>query len=727
VRPIPQFAHSPEYLRTRNDLRLRLLLCGEEMRARYRCPVYLCGSGLETADPQDWDIRPIVESAIFGAYDTQYWGIESAMRTEEQRKMNLLPFDVRIYPDRLWYSANALRLDDLEFAAEPVEAPHSEPSAECVEENKRMIEANKDKPEFHIFLGAMLFLRGDKQTALQAFVRALQLDPNNAGAWLNLGNVYYEFGEFRRAAIYYRRALLLKPDYAKGWINMANSLSQLGFYASALPFYEHAIKLDPTIPDAHHNRANCLTALKRYPEADVALNRAFEIKADQPFYLNTLGNLRSSEGYDYAAAAAYRVAIMLAPRHAPLYTNLGNIYANFGRSEEAVLNYERGLLLDPKNPGVRYNLALAYLRAGNYRLGWKAYEGRWGFRDLGVKKREFPQPLWKGEPLCGKKILVHAEQGLGDTMQFCRYIPLVAKRGGVVYFEVQHGLQRLMANVDGVRVVCTRGLKLPEFDVHCPLMSMPAIFETDIDTVPLSIPYVHPWKWEVEKMLKRFPRTGRLRVGISWAGNPKYKKDRVRSFSLLEFAPLMEIDGVDFYSLQKGAAARQIDKYSGQIRVIDASSDAVDFAESAALVETLDLVITSDSAPMHLAASMGKEVWLALAYLPDWRWMASGDKTPWYPNVRLFRQSAPGDWRGVFLEIKNALENKMNVLRVTQDKVDCVVMSGLAPDVAKRTANILNSSAAAGIAFITDGGEHDSGGHPKSSWSEVPPAAGPAK
>jgi hypothetical protein len=409
--------------------------------------------------------------------------------------------------------------------------------------------------------------------------------------------------------------------------------------------------------------ANCLTALKRLPEANLALNRAIEIKPDQAFYLNTLGNLRSAQGHDYSAAASYRVAIMLNPKHAPLYTNLANIYANLGRSREAVLNYERGLVLDPKNPGVRYNLALAYLRAGDYRLGWKAYEGRWGFHDLGVKKRTFTQPMWKGEPLRGRKILVHAEQGLGDTMQFCRYIPLVERRGGVICFEVQHGLQRLMMTLEGANLVCTRGLKLPEFDVHCPLMSMPAIFGTDIDTVPLHIPYIHAWKWEVEEMWKRYPerhtfKGRRLRVGINWAGNPKYKKDSIRSFSLREFAPLAAVEGVDFYSLQKGPAARQIEKYREEINVIDASSDARDFAESAALVETLDLVIASDSAPMHLSAAMGKAVWMALAYLPDWRWMESGERTPWYPNVRLFRQSSPGDWQGVFAAIKKALEEK---------------------------------------------------------------------
>ena len=635
-----------------------MMLCAEEMRIRYGGRIWLCGSGLTCSDPRDWDVRVILDDKIFDAREHLYWSTEAALRTREQSKLNLLNFDIRIYPQRLWYEVSAIRLDEYapRLATHQV-VPELE-TAESIEQAKATIAKHKDEPEFHILIGSIMFMRGDKATALQAFVRAIQLDPKIPGGWLNIGNIYYDYGEFRRAAIYYRRAIALKPDYAKAYINMANTLTQLGVHAAAIPFYERAIKLEPGLAPAFHNKANCLTHMKQFDLAEQALNRALEIEPGDEKTLNTFGNLRSNQGLEYASGAAYRLAIATNPRYAPLYTNLANIYMNLGRAQEAVVNYERGLVLEPKNPGVRYNLALAYLREGNYRLGWRAYESRWKFHDLSTKPRDFKQPQWAGEDITGKRILVWCEQGTGDSFQFCRYVPFVARRGGIVYFEVQHRLQRIMATVEGVSMICTRGLPLPDFDLHVPLMSLPAIFKTEVNTVPLNIPYVSAWKWEVVNVRKRWQQTG-FRIGLSWAGNPKYKRDLVRSFSLREFAPLASIPGVTLFSLQFGPAARQIEKYADVVQVVDASSTAKSFADTAALVDTLDLVICSDSSPAHLAAAMGKRVWLLLAYLPDWRWMAEGETTPWYPNMRLFRQTSPGDWAGVMRDVKAALEERL--------------------------------------------------------------------
>jgi len=671
MRSLPQFEGSPEHLRGRADLRLRLMLCAEELHMRYPCDVYLCGSGLQREDPEDWDVRGIFANEVFDEHGPSYWAMEAALFTTEQEKLQGLALDVRLLPSRLFYRLGALSLDRHEASAAPEWPILTAPSPEEIAYGKEVIEQNKHLPDFHVLLGSVMYARGDKQTALQAFLKAVELEPENHGAWLNVGNILYDWGEFKRAAVYYRRALILKPDYAKGYLNMANVLVQMGNTVSALPFYDQALKIDPEMGAGYHNRGNCLIALKKYDAAEKDLMRALELEPDDERVYNTLGNLRTSQGLEYTAGAAYRTAILVNPKYAPLYTNLANIYANLNRQRDAIVNYERGLILDPKNPGVRYNLALAYLRAGEYRLGWRAYEGRSDFRELNVKKRDFGKPRWDGSPLEGKRILVHCEQGLGDTIQFARYIPLVERMGGKVYFEVQHGLQRLMSTVDGAKMICTRGMPLPEFDLHCPLMSLPAIFKTDIDTVPRNVPYLRAWKWEAEQMWRRYPLRWHgsgsyLRVGISWAGNPKYKKDHERSFSLSEFAPLADVEGVNFYSLQKGPAAQQIEKYQDRIMVFNASENAKDFAESAALIDTLDLVISSDSSPMHLAAAMDKEVWLLLAYLPDWRWI-DGEKTPWYPNVKIFRQTSPGDWAGVFLRVRQALEEFVAVRKGVRD------------------------------------------------------------
>ena len=609
-------------------------------------------------EPPDWDVRVIVDNDVFDAHDHRYWGMESVMRSTSFSRTLKLTFDVRIYPSRLWYIGEALRLTAYEGELRGIVQNASKSTEEELEANRQLIAKHKDNPEFHVLLGALIYMRGDKVTALQAFMRAVQLDPKCAPAWLNLGNVFYDAGEYRKAAVYFQRAMALKPDYPKAFVNLANTLVHLRAHASAIPFYDRAIELEPTLAAAYHNKANCLIHLKKFELAETAMETALGLEPWDEKILNTLGNLRMSQGDRYAAGAAYSLAIAVAPRYATLYTNLGNIYADMGRAKEAIASYERGLVLEPKNPGVRYNLALSYLRCGNYRLGWKAYEGRFGFKELEVKPRDFKCPEWKGEDITGKRILIHAEQGMGDTFQFCRYVPLVARLGGIVCFEVQHRLQRLMSTVDGVKLVLTRGLALPEFDVHCALMSMPAIFKTDVHTVPRNIPYVRAWSWEVEEIRKRFPHQG-LRIGIGWAGNPKYKKDKDRSFSLSEFAVLGSLEGVVWFSLQKGMATQQIEKYGSEIAVIDASSDAKDFAETAALIETMDLIVTSDSSPAHLAAAMGKEVWLLLSYLPDWRWMDAGDTTPWYPNVRLFRQTSDGDWAGVFARVRAALAERL--------------------------------------------------------------------
>jgi tetratricopeptide (TPR) repeat protein len=658
MKHLPIFVGAPEHLRQRQDLRLRLSLCANDLRLRYGSQVWLTGSGLKMEEPPDWDVRVIVDNDVFDVHDHHYWGMESVMRSTSFSRTLKLTFDVRIYPSRLWYIGEALRLTAYEGELHGIVQNVSKSTEEELEANRQLIAKHKDNPEFHVLLGALIYMRGDKVTALQAFMRAVQLDPKCAPAWLNLGNVFYDAGEYRKAAVYFQRAMALKPDYPKAFVNLANTLVHLRAHASAIPFYDRAIELEPTLAAAYHNKANCLIHLKKFELAETAMETALGLEPWDDKILNTLGNLRTSQGDDYAAGAAYSLALAVAPRYAMLYTNLGNIFSNMGRSKEAIVNYERGLVIEPKNPGVRYNLALAYLRSGNYRLGWKAYEGRFGFKELDVKPRKFTQPEWKGEDITGKRILICAEQGVGDGFQFCRYLSLVARLGGIVYFETQHRSQRVMATVDGVRLVLTRGLALPEFDLHCALMSLPAIFKTDIHTVPMNIPYIRAWAWEVEEQRKRFPQPG-FRIGVFWAGNPRYKKDADRSFSLSEFAPLASIDGVTLFSLQFGPAVAQIEKYQDVIHVIDASSKARDFAETAALIETLDLVICSDSSPAHLAAAMGKPVWLLLSYLPDWRWMDVGTTTPWYPKMRLFRQTSRGDWAGVFVRVRAALADKL--------------------------------------------------------------------
>jgi len=320
--------------------------------------------------------------------------------------------------------------------------------------------------------------------------------------------------------------------------------------------------------------------------------------------------------------------------------------------------HETAVESDPQSAGARYNLALTRLRLGDWQRGWPEYEARWRFREVHRGPRIFKQPRWQGEPLDGRRVLLHAEQGLGDTIQFCRYATLVAARGGVVILQVQAAVERLMRSLPVVRCGLAETALLgvrrggpPEFDLECPLMSLPAVFATTVDTVPWPGAYLGADPELVFAKRMQFPSIqpahASLRVGLAWAGNPRYKADRQRSMQLAQLLPLLRMRGITWISLQKGPAAQQLAALPDDVFVWDGSSRDRDLAETAALVATLDLVITTDTCVAHLAGAMAKPVWILLPYLADWRWMQQTETTPWYPTARLLRQRTSGDWAEV--------------------------------------------------------------------------------
>jgi hypothetical protein len=322
---------------------------------------------------------------------------------------------------------------------------------------------------------------------------------------------------------------------------------------------------------------------------------------------------------------------------------------------------------DPASPGALYNLSLTRLRLGDWRQGWPGYEARWRFREVHRAPRVFSQPRWQGQPLEGRRILLHAEQGLGDTIQFSRYVTLVQARCGQVILQVQEPAVRLMQSLAAVRAGLARtallGAKPPEFDLECPLMSLPAVFGTTLETVPWPGVYLGADREMVFDREVQFfgiqPRAScaerPLRVGLAWAGNPRYKADRQRSVHLATLLPLLRTHGVAWVSLQKGPSAEELTALPGDVFVWDGSSRDRDLAETAALIAALDLVVTTDTCIAHLAGAMGKPVWILLPHLSDWRWMQQIETTPWYPAARLFRQRAPGDWPGVLERVIHEL------------------------------------------------------------------------
>jgi tetratricopeptide (TPR) repeat protein len=502
--------------------------------------------------------------------------------------------------------------------------------------------------------GAAAAVLGKRREAKVAYRRALARKPNFPEVHLNFGNLLYDEGNFAAAAVSYRRAIALRPHYGKAWCNLGNALSGLCRYADAIPCYERALAIRPETVAARHNLGNALLHRRDSLRAEECFREALEMESGRAEHHNSLGNALLQQRRPAEAERCYRRALDLNPEYAAAHINLANVLLKVGQREEMKRHYRRGLELDPESAGGKYNLALAWLREGNFQEGWRLHESRWGFRELNLRRRCFAQPQWKGEALDEQTILLHAEQGLGDTLQFVRYVSLVAARGGRVVLEVQPRLRWLLDGTEGAERVIARGEPLPEFAFHCPLMSLPLAFDTGIDTaienIPAAVPYLQVDAAAVAAAWKSWPRRGdELRVGLAWAGNPQYKSDEQRSTALETLLPLARVPGVSFFSLQFGPAAAQIERLRARFPIVDACSRHKDFAETAALAATLDLILSVDTSVAHLAGSMGLPVWILLPHLADWRWLEGREDSPWYPTARIFRQPVPGGW-GLLVE-----------------------------------------------------------------------------
>jgi tetratricopeptide (TPR) repeat protein len=538
----------------------------------------------------------------------------------------------------------------------------------------------------HMGIGNALAMMGCNEEALLRYDQALALRPKLPEANFAAGFVLARMGKLKEAETRYRRALVECPDFAAAWVNLGSLLREQGREVYAEAALRRAVELRPDLISGWVNLAFLERERRRPAEAEIYLRKAFAINPEQvemlvawcqfraaerdlpgawqwlrwalarePDYaeaVNMHGILLHLEGRFEEAIAVFEQAEVLG--HAAAASNRGNSLIDLGRLDEGLKAQEVAVEGDPLSHGARYNLSLTRLRMGDWLQGWPGYEARWRFREVHRSPRFFDQPRWQGEALNGQRILLHAEQGLGDTIQFSRYVSLVAARGGRVILQVQQPTLRLMQSLAAVRAglaeVAPLGTSLPEFDCECPLMSLPAVFRTTIETVPWPGAYLEADPALATEKMDQFPSQPDQRVprvGVAWAGNPNYKADRQRSVKLFTLLPLLRTPGVTWISSQKGSPAEELASLPGELQVQDGSSRDRDLAETAALIATLDLVITTDTCIAHLAGAMGKPVWILLPHLSDWRWMQQTEITPWYPTARLFRQSAAGDWAGV--------------------------------------------------------------------------------
>jgi len=490
---------------------------------------------------------------------------------------------------------------------------------------------------------------GKIKPAIDCVRRVVELCPESAQAHQHLGEAQERLGDLQAAVDSYRRALALQPDSTELHCHLARALYQGGALQPAAELYRRALVLDPNRYEIYNDLGLVLTNLGNFEAAVEAFRRSLILNRGSAKTIAALGYLFECKGDLISAADAYRDAVRLDPKLLAAYGDLGFVLYGLGELAEAADCFHRLRALRPDSAEATVNLGLIHLLQGDLSVGWAEYESRW---KVGVgDDRKLVQRRWKGEPLGGERILLYAEQGLGDTMQFVRYVPLVAARGGQVVLEVQPALRRLLSGTEGASQVISRGETLPEFTWQCPLLSLPPAFRTELHTIPARVPYVRPNPALVEAWQRRLQGNTR-RIGLAWAGNPTHYRDRLRSIPLEQFVPLMQVAGTTFFSLQFGPGSEQVQQLPPGVRLVDFAAELKEFTDTAAIIANLDLVISIDGSIAHLAGAMGKPVWILLNKGCDWRWFLEREDSPWYPTARLFRQTTPGGWQ----EVVNRIE-----------------------------------------------------------------------
>jgi tetratricopeptide (TPR) repeat protein len=563
---------------------------------------------------------------------------------------------------------------------------------EAVASFGQAIRLDPNNPETHNNLGVVLDGLEKSERALACYNHALALKPDYTSAWYNKGNALLKRGDLAGASACFEKALDLRPGYVEAWNNLATVFKAQGRLKEALVAAEKALELKPDHVEAVINRGTILQEIGRLGEAETCLRQAIGLKPDNILAWSNLGPVLNELGRPAEAEAACRRALELDPHLAEAYNNLGAALDDQDRGAEALELYEKALALRPEMPKIWFNLgnsaakrkdiplalthldkaialngnyaeahwnkAFIQLLAGNWAEGWRESEWRWRLKSF--EPYPYIGPLWDGCDLSGKTILLHCEQGMGDSLQFIRYAPLVKAKGGRVLLACPTPLAALFSTAEGIDEILPAGA-MPTHDAHAPLLSLPSIFGTTPDTVPAKIPYLWADKAKTAVWRERLAGIAGLKVGLVWAGNPNYKMDRLRSPRLEPLLPMLDVPGAHFFGLQQGDGRRDLEGRAMPPNFTDLAGDIHDFADTAAIMANLDLVISSCTAPAHLAGALGRPVWIMLTKEADWRWMLDRPDSPWYPTARLFRQAVAGDWAAVVAAMKDALADDSRI------------------------------------------------------------------
>lgn len=541
-------------------------------------------------------------------------------------------------------------------------------------------------------LGMLCGQVGRFEEALTAFTQASVVQPQDFSVHFNRGKALHELKRYDESLACYDKVLSLNPDYAEAYNNRGNVLRELRRTDEALDSYRRAIALNARCVEAYNNQGNVLMDLRRFEEALVSFNQALALDPNNAHACNNRGLvlLEVLERHE-DAVSDFKKAVSIRPDYAEAYYNLGNALKDLRQFEEAraafdkaiALNpgfaeayYSRAVLLSeqqkfeealsgfnqvislqPDHARAHYNIGILNLLLGNLAKGWPEYEWRWKNEPLKNHVRSFKQALWTGDQsLAGKTILVHTEQGMGDVIQFSRYLPMLTAMGAKVVLAAPPALASLMQTLPTEVTVVIKWNELPDFDVHCPVVSLPWAFKTTLETIPAQVPYLAADPQKIIQWHERLGEKHKPRIGLVWSGSATHINDRNRSIALRALAPLMRLD-VEYHSLQKEVRPddqRDMTKFP-QLQLH--TDDLHDFSDTAALISAMDLVITVDTSVAHLAGALGKPVWILLPQVPDFRWLLDRQDSLWYPTARLFRQQSVGDWGGVIESVKHHLAN----------------------------------------------------------------------
>ncbi len=554
-----------------------------------------------------------------------------------------------------------------------------------------LLASNPRNPDALHLLGLLLVRLGQPRLAVGYLERAVAVSPPVATFHLSLGDAYRTLHRYPEAIRAFRRSIRCNPSVPEAYTRLASALVKNEQYDEARDAAGAALRLQPDCAEAHSTLGLALLSNKQPGEAERCFRLAISLRPDFAEAHNNLGISLTYQRLFEDAVSAFEKAIELQPGYLEAHRNLGTVLLQLDRSADGLHAFERALELspsidslaalanaqracgmlreasescrraleiNPESPKARFVMSTIRLLEGDWEQGWRDYEYRRKFWKLQDRTRPdgSTASFWDGSPLASQTILLYAEQGLGDTLQFVRYAALVREAGGRVLLQCQKPLRPVLETV-GAEAVFSEEDTLPPFDLAIPLPSLPAAFHTRVETTPNTVPYLSADPRLVERWRQRLPGGDVLKVGVVWGGNPDHSADRTRSFHPRELAPLASVPGVALFSLQKGFHASELAEVPGGLRITSLEDESTTMADTAAILRNLDLLISIDSMPVHLAGALGVRVWTLLAHAPDWRWLLGREDTPWYPTMRLFRQPAPGDWRGVMKAVTENLRH----------------------------------------------------------------------